>query len=340
MNILKSKQLTRIGFGLWHLLALMLLLFIAAGCEKDTKNHLEAERGDFTGSWQGELVSYSYGQKVVQKYEWMVFTDPVSGQLSGLLTMYETNRLEELQFSDGVWYFRVVNSDSLNPECREWSFSGYAKFIEEGVISFNLAGNKCGPIGDQFVEWGGTMQKVSDGLDPDNHFSFINPGNGWQYAITKVNDDTCSMGYQIEDHPETGIYTGTMSNGCGWNWTEKHFSWQVDPGRFSVLPDPANKIPLTVFTLDMATEKLYTFKNGVEVSITSLLKRHELVEVPAGQFICNKYQVETAAEGDGMGAVMVSYYWIDNRYGIIKREVLNPPDSNAIKTQLLVSKNF
>lgn len=319
---------------------LLILLWVFTGCDKDTGNLRDAERSDFKGSWKGELVSYSYGRKIVQKYEWMVFTDPTSGELSGLLTMYETNRLEELQFSDGVWYFRVVNSDSLNPECRQWSFSGYAKFVEEGVISFNLAGNKCGPIGDQFVEWGGTMQKISDGLDPNNHFSFISPGNGWQYAITKVNSDTCSMEYQIDANPATGIFTGKMTNGCGWSWAEKHFSWQVDPGRFSVLPDPANKIPLTVFTLDMTTEKLYTFKNGVEVSITSLLKRRELVDVPAGQFICNKYQVEIAAAEDGAGQVIVSYYWIDNRYGIIKREVLNPPDSTSIKLQVLTSKNF
>ncbi len=317
----------------------LLLLTVFPACRKSGNGKINAERSDFTGTWKGELVSYSHGRKEVQKYEWMIYTNPASGLLSGLLTMYETNKIEELQFHDGIWYFRVVNSDSLNPQCREWSFAGFAKFSENGMVEFNLAGNKCGPIGDQFVEWGGTMTKVSDSLDPGAHFSFIQAGNSWDYKITRSNSDTCSLNYQVGSSPSTDTFEGTMSNECGWSWQQKHFSWAMDPGRFTVLPNDTAKIPLAVFTLDMATGNIYRFKNGSDLSITSLLKHNELVTVPAGKFICNKYQVETNPDGDSQASV-VSYYWISNRYGIIKREVLNPADSTSLKLQVLTSKNF
>ncbi len=323
-----------------HIILVLLLLSAFPACKKTGGPVIRAERIDFTGTWKGELVSYTYGRKIVQKYEWVVYTNPVDGRLSGLLTMYETNRLEELQFSDGAWYFRVINSDSLNPQCREWSFAGYAKFTGEGMVEFNLAGNKCGPIGDQYTSWGGTMSKVSDSLDPGAYFSFIREGRAWTYKITKNNNDTCALHYQVDTREEEGLFKGAISNFCDWSWQEKHFSWTVDPCRFTVLPDTLNKISLSVFTLDMTAEKIYQFRDGTDVSITALIKRNEQVSVPAGKFLCNKYQVETLSEEDMPATGIVSYYWISNRYGIIKREVLNPADSTSLKLQVLTSKNF
>lgn len=324
-------------------LSLLLTLLLSAGslsCKKENNGQINANRSDFTGTWKGELVTYSYGHKIVQKYIWVVYTNQSNGRLEGLLTMHETNKLEEIQFSDGKWFFRIVNSDSLNPQCREWSFAGFAGFNSEGVVEFNLAGNKCGPIGDQFVEWGGTMTKVSDGLDPDNHFGFIKDGNSWNYKITRNNQDTCALNYQVGALTPTGTYKGTMTNQCDWNWAEKQFSWAIDPGRFTVLTEETTKLPSTVFTLDMITDKIYHFRDGEAVTSTVLLKRNELVNVPAGKFTCNKYQVETNYDGDLQSGNIVSYYWISNRYGIIKREVLNPADSTSLKYQVLTSKNF
>jgi len=319
---------------------ILLIVCALAACNKTDNSLINKQRSDFIGTWKGNLVNYDHGKRVVQKYEWMVYTDSTNGRLAGLLTLTETNRLEELQFSDGTWYFRVVNSDSLNPSCREWNFAGYAKFGTEGTIEFNLAGNKCGPIGDQFVSWGGTMSKVSDTLDPAAHFDFIRGGNSWTYKITKNNSDTCTLGYNITADLKNGVFEGMMTNQCNWNWSEKHFSWAIDPSRFSVLPNDTSAIPLSVFTLDMTLGKVYRFRSGFNISITALLKRNEEVTVPSGKFVCNKYQVESYMEWDTPSSSILSYYWISNRYGIVKREVLNPADSTSLKLQVLTWKNF
>ena len=77
-----------------------------------------------------------------------------------------------------------------------------------------------------------------------------------------------------------------------------------------------------------------------DTTTVTLIDTNILVITPAGNFYCNRFKyTEPGLSGDS-SFTKTSWLWLNNRYGVIKQEVVNPVDSTGIKTQVLSTKNF
>ncbi len=317
--------------------AFFILLF--GGCKKcDCFDPSTYVQSDFIGTWKGTLTTFK-DNKSVKKSGDVVIYQAASG-LEGILNMEGVYRLVGQQFNNGFWYFNVVCSDTLNPECSNWSLSGFASFSEPEHIDFHMAGNECGTLGKQYVNWEGTLAMYSDLPDPALYYSFGKQGNAWNYLINKVNTDTCSLQQKITETPSAGLFNGGISNSCGWPWQHKVFYWYVDPAMYTVYDESGSGSVAASFPIDVIPGRVYTYIHGNDTTQVTLVSRYQELTLPAGKFICTKYRVVEPADSVKSTTKTDYFLWINNQYGVVKKEVTAPYGPNDISTQLLISKNF
>jgi len=317
------------------------LLVAFAGCKKC--NCFDSSlfgRTDFTGTWKGTITAFKNNQRIVKSGELVLYPVNNGASLGGIMIFEETSRLVEVQLNNGQWYFTVICSDTLNPQCSNWSLTGFAAFSDEQQIEINIAGNECGPSGKQFVSYEGTLSKYNDVPDPSAYFSFAKAGNIWGYKTTLNSTDTCSLNYQMGNLNPSGIFEGNVTNNCGWPWQYKSFYWYVDPAMFSVMADATSGSVIARFPIDMPTGTTYTYYYAGDTTNITLEARDVNVTLPLGNFNCIKFRQESTSPWVKGGGLKTSYIWINNQFGIVKQEFTNPVDSTDMVMQVLSSKNF
>jgi len=316
-------------------------LICFSGCKKcDCFDSSKFGPNDFTGTWKGSISAFRDNKTVIKSGEIIIYSSGNGSNLEGILNMEGVYRLAGTQFNNGFWYFDVICSDTLNPECNNWSLAGFAVFSGEFHIDINMAGNECGKSGKQFVSWEGGMDKYSDVPDSAVYYNFGKQGNTWRYLINKKNTDTCILEQKITEVPSAGLFNGTVTNYCGWQWKYKVFNWYVDPVMYSIHDESGSGQVSAAFPIDVTAGRTYSYIHGSDTTQVTLISRDEQVTVPAGKFNCAKFQITEPADTMRTVARTTYFLWLSNQYGIIKKEVPDPIDPNSISTQLLLSKNF
>jgi hypothetical protein len=318
------------------------ILFIIpfAGCKKKSFDPTTKSQQDFVGTWKGGISTFK-NNKLLKRYGTVViYPDATGGMLSGILFMNGTTVFHEFQFVDGTLYFNVENNDPDNPFCQNWNLQGYCVFTADGEININITGNECGEVGNEFVNWAGTVQAATVPADSVQYYNFAKTGNSWNYKVTLKNGDTCQFSKNVVLASPNYLSTGTTSQTCGWPSPNLSFKWNVTPAVFSTQVDStiSNK-PLT-FKINAKQGVIYSsYINNDTVTMT-LLDTNLTMVTPAGTFNCMRYRYTEPVYSGALRIKRTAYVWLNNRYGIIRQEVANPVDSTNVQTQVLTTKGF
>jgi hypothetical protein len=325
-----------------HLLILLCSIFLisGAGCKKKSFDPTTKSQEDFIGTWKGGISTFKNNQLLKEYGTMVIYPNGTNSMLSGILFMTETSVFHEFQFVDGTLYFKVDNNDPENPTCQNWSLGGFAEFSEEGKLDITITGNECGQHGNEFVNWVGSMSQYPVSQDSLKYFNFAKTGNSWTYTVTLKDGTSCQVQKQISSVSSSYIFNGAISQTCGWSGQTRQFNWNVNPAGFSIINDSSLSIKPIAFPINAKPGVVYsTFLNNDTITVT-LLDTNYLVTTPAGDFTCFRYRYTEPDYADSLKVTKTAYLWLNNRYGIIKQEVVNPVDSTDIQLQVLSSKSF
>jgi hypothetical protein len=325
-----------------YLLVLICAVFLIpfAGCKKKSFDPTVKSRTDFTGNWQGIISTFKNNQLLKESGTIVIYPDATGGTMSGVIFMAETYVMHEFQFVDGTLYFNIENSDPGNPECQNWSLGGFMTFVADNEVEIHITGNECGAIGNEFVNWVGNIRPAQVPADSVKYFNFAKSGNSWTYQTFLKNGDSCQLQKSVNEVPSTYQFNGTTSQTCGWPGQNIIFKWNVTPAAFnSVIDSTISDKPLAL-NIDAKPGVTYNTYINNDTSTVVLLDTNYVLSTPAGTFNCLRYKFTEPVYTGVQKTIRTSYLWLDNRYGIIKLEVMNPLDSTDVQLQVLSAKNF
>ncbi len=322
------------------LLLPLLLLLTFAGCKKDSFDKTKKTLNDFIGTWKGSISTFKDNKLMVEYGSVYIYRDANGSTVSGILFMKQTNVFHEFQFVDGTIYYKVVNNDPASSFCQNWSLGGYLVFTSDNEIEIRLSGNECGQVGNEFVNWTGTLRPAQVPADSVQYFSFGKTGNTWSYEIWMKNGDTCQLDKAITQTAATYNFSGTVTQNCGWPGSNQVFKWTVNPAEYLVELDSSMSNRPVSFPIDAKYGVTYrTYINKDTASVT-LVDTSVVLPTAAGNFSCMKFRYSEPVYSDGIKVNRVSYIWLNNRFGLIRQEVSNPIDSTDVNYQIITSKNF
>ncbi|MDP1622315.1 MAG: hypothetical protein Q8M08_08240 [Bacteroidales bacterium] len=316
------------------------LLLPFTGCKKKSFDPTSKSREDFAGIWKGSISTFK-SNKLLKEYGTVViYSEPVTQLLTGILFMKETNIFREFQFVDGTLYFKVDNNDPASPLCQNWNLGGFAVFSEEGIFDIHITGNECGQLGSEFVNWVGSMTKTAVAQDSVKYYSFVKSGNSWTYKVTQWNGDSCEVQKQATQISLTYLTNGTTSQTCGWSGQSMTFTWNVSPSAFKILNDSSLCTKPFTFPINAKLGVVYSTYVNNDTTTVTLVDSNLVITTPAGVFPCSRFKYTEPVYSGGAKIQRTSYIWLNNLYGIIKHQVQNPVDLTDIQYQVLISKNF
>src|SRR5512138_1229874 len=140
------------------LAAMLLVAGLFSGCTKESSyDPSTATLDDFVGTWRGTLSAFKNNQTIHRSGDIIFYYPAGSNRLAGIMVVDQVYVLEEIQFKNGVFYFSVLNSDTLNPLCLNWNLAGYASHTNPQQIYAYISGNECGILGKEFVGYEGNF---------------------------------------------------------------------------------------------------------------------------------------------------------------------------------------
>ena len=325
-----------------YLLILISVIFIIpfSGCKKKSFDPTGKSREDFIGTWKGTITTFKNNQLLKEDGVVMIYPDAGNTTLSGTLFMKETSVFHEFQFVDGTLYFKIVNNNPNSPFCQNWSLGGYAVFPEDGKIDIHISGNECGEVGNEYVNWVGTMMPAQVSPDSLRYYNFATTGNLWNYKVTLKNGDTCHALKQAGQVSAGFLVTGLTTQSCGWSGQNMAFKWEVSPTRFIIMNDTTLSYKSFTFPINAMPGVTYsTYSNNDTMTVT-LLDSNLFITTPAGDFNCGRFRYTEPVYAGSSKVTKTAYLWLNTKYGVIRQEVQNPVDSNDVQVQVLSSKNF
>jgi hypothetical protein len=317
-----------------------LVFSISSGCKKEEGfDSKTVQISQMTGTWRGEVTSFKNYERVEKSGDILLEENPVNGLLDGLFSMGEVHFLTGFQFVDGVFYFSLLCSDTLNPTCYNWNLSGYVFLRDEHLMEMHLAGFECGQLGKQFATYEGTLMRINPGPDPSVFYSFAAVGHQWTYINILENGDTCSVTKEIVAEPATNLFTVNETITCSGVPSTDQYNWTVERYVFSAMQGTSGAIISHTFYIDAPVENPFVFIAGNDTTILTLKVTSEAIKVPAGTFTCDRFLIDQRIHTD-VPVYIYGYLWLSKPYGIIQFESLIPQDSSAVAFQKLTSRNF
>ncbi len=325
-----------------YLLILISLIFLMpfTGCKKKSFDPTVKTHEDFIGTWKGTISTFKNNQLLKENGTIYLYPDAATGKLSGILFMKETNVFHEFQFVDGTVYFKIVNNDPENPICQNWSLGGYIVFSADNTLDIRINGNECGQSGSEFISWAGSMGKIVVSPDSVKYYNFGKTGNDWTYKVILKTGDSCQVQKQINTGSASFLYNGATTHSCGWAAQSMTFSWRVAPDAFSIVNDSTLGNKPFVFSIDAKPGVVYRTTINLDTTTVTLLDTNQVVITPSGNFKCAWFRYTEPVYSGLLKTNRTSYIWLNNIYGVIKQEVINPVDSTDVQSQLLSTKNF
>jgi hypothetical protein len=325
-----------------HLLILISAVFLIPflGCKKKSFDPTGKSQADFIGTWTGSISTFKNNKVIKETGTLVIYNDLGNNLLTGILFMKETSVFHEFQFVNGTMYFKVENSDSASPFCQNWNLGGYAVFSETSKMDINISGNECGDIGKEFVSWTGSVVPASVSDDSVQYYNFATAGNSSTYRVTLKNGDSCQVQKQVSQASANYLFSGATSQTCGWAGQTKTFSWKVSPAVFSFVNDSTLGFKSFTFPINARPGVVYSTIVNHDTTTVTLLDTNLVMTTPAGSFNCMYFKYTEPVNSGILKVNRTAYLWLNNRFGVIRQEVVNPVDSTDVQLQVLLSKNF
>ncbi|MFH1295727.1 MAG: hypothetical protein ABIJ04_00430 [Bacteroidota bacterium] len=331
-----SKIIPKIIFSL----LVVVLIIPEQACNKEaTFDSAAVTLNQLKGTWRGRITTFKSNTAIEKTGDVSFFNNTAGDLLNGIFELGQINFLEGFMFQHGTLYFKLILSDSTNPQCANWNLGGYVYLQEDNLMVVRMAGNECGPLGKQFVTYEGYLILVNPIMDPSTYFSFAQTGRTWSYETQLYNGTTCEVQQNIGSQPSPNLFTVTETNNCGWPIVQRQFNWQVEPFRFSVMAGTSATDILYSFHLDAVINKKYRFINGDDTSYVTLINPDVPVNVTAGSYTCGKYSIELRRHSS-TNVITKGTIYLSKQHGFIKMEYTEPSDSTNIQSQVLTTILF
>jgi hypothetical protein len=207
-------------------------------------------------------------------------------------------------------------------------------------MDISITGNECGQVGNEFVNWEGTIRSATLPPDSIKYYCFANSGNIWNYTVTLKNGESCMVTKQT---PQPGLnynFFGTIVQNCGWTGQAMTFMWTVTPAVFAIQKDSTISLNPVAFPINAKPGVVYSSYLNTDTITVTLVDTNLNLNTPAGNFMCMKYQYTEPVYSGALKIKKIAYLWVNTRYGVIRQEVSNPVDSTDVRVQELLSKTF
>ncbi|HPS61753.1 MAG TPA: hypothetical protein PLK82_01765 [Bacteroidales bacterium] len=324
----------------YFLIAIGLLMLIPfAGCKKKGFDPASKTLQDFIGTWEGSITTFKENKLLKESGTVVIYSDPGGSTLSGIFFMKETRVFHEFQFVDGTFYFNVENNDPENPFCQRWSLSGFAVFSAEGKIDIRLTGNECGDIGGEFVNWTGTLNTRQVQTDSIRYYNFGGNNRKWGYKITLDDADSCTLEKTILSGGMDYYFAGMNVQTCNWTGMSA-IKWTVTPAMFTIQLDSSVADKPVSFPISAKFGVTYHSYLAPDTVTVKKVDTAAIVVTPAGTFTCAKFEITEPVYRSNVKNIRTSWFWINNRAGIVRYEVANPVSPTDIGVMVLKEKNF
>jgi hypothetical protein len=325
---------------IYFALLIMALAAGSSGCKKSNSfDSTKAVQTDFVGTWQGAISTFRHNTTISYTGTFLIYASSSGYTLQGLLNMAEVNIVQQTQFNNGTFYFKLICNSPDDPECQNWTLAGFATLVEQGRMQLHIAGNECGSVGDQYVDFSGVLTQISTSIDSSFFYTFGKSGNTWNYKITKVNNDTCTTQDIITGTAVPGVFQGQDLNSCGWQPPSANFFWYVDPLYFQVMQELSSGAVVASFPIGAHLSYNYhTVYNG-DTTDVMLMATNISITVPSGTYQCREFKVTSKIHS---AAVLLpsGYYYLNNQAGIVKYEPLITTALTDVSKKELTGKNF
>ncbi len=315
-----------------------LFILVLSGCKKETPYYpSRATLDDFAGTWAGSLTTFKNNQLITKEGTILFYFPAGSGLLNGVLTLDKIYALTEIQIRNGIYYFQVLNSDTLNVYCQNWNLSGWAELASADKMHVIISGKECGEVGSEWVNYEGDFTLETN---PANSglFGFGAAGNEWIYQVYTAGADSCQITHRI-DSVAGSVYSGTTSSDCNFAWNAIPFRWDITPMHFQVMNSNTGKTVQYAFHIDQVLNQPYYYYYGNDTNIVTYIGS-DSVYVEAGGFYCAKYSLEQRRHSGTSSSIDKGVFYISYPYGIIRYQSTLINDTTDIVDQSLISKNF
>jgi hypothetical protein len=118
------------------------------------------------------------------------------------------------------------------------------------------------------------------------------------------------------------------------------FRWGVSPSEYSILIDSTLCEKSFTFPINAKPGVVYRRIVNSDTTTVTLLDTNFVLPTPAGTFTCFRYRYTEPVYSGVTKTTRTSYLWLNNKYGVVKHEVLNPLEADDILVQVLTAKNF
>jgi hypothetical protein len=312
---------------------------VSPGCKKDTPSYpSKATLQEFSGNWAGTLSAFKDNQVINREGTISFYYTNGGEDLDGILSLDVVYALTEIQFRNGIYYFQVLNSDTLNPFCQNWNLSGWAQLTSSSVMHVIISGKECGQTGKEWVNYEGDFTLTSSTPDNTLYFSFAAMNHQWTYRVYTAGADSCQL-QQTVDSVSGTIFGGIMTNTCNLTWGSKPFRWNVTPMHFLVLNDNSGSQVQYAFHTDQVLNRPYYYFAGDDTSIVTLLGA-DSIYITAGGFFCSRYLLEQRLHSGSAYKLDKGNIYISNQYGLIRYQSTLLNDTTDFVDQELIQKNF
>jgi hypothetical protein len=288
------------------------------------------------GTWRGEITAFKNNTLIEKNGDVALFYNQAGDLLDGIFDLGETHYMEGFLFSQGTLYFKLILSDSTNPQCSNWNLSGHLFLQDEHSMVIRIAGNECGPLGKQYATYEGILIMINPDMDPSTYYSFGKTGATWVYETSLFNGTVCEVQQVIGSEPAASVFQVNETNNCGWPSPTKSFNWQVTPFSFSIMSGTSTSEISYTFWLDAVEDKKYTFYSNNDTTYLTLTKTDVTVTTPAGTYSCGQYQFESRVYSADT-VITKGTLFLNKQYGFIKMTYTQPADSTNIEEQVLTA---
>jgi hypothetical protein len=145
---------------------------------------------------------------------------------------------------------------------------------------------------------------------------------------------------QVSQASANYLFSGATSQTCGWAGQTKTFSWKVSPAVFSFVNDSTLGFKSFTFPIHARPGVVYSTIVNHDTTTVTLLDTNLVMTTPAGSFNCMYFKYTEPVNSGILKVNRTAYLWLNNRFGVIRQEVVNPVDSTDVQLQVLLSKNF
>lgn len=315
----------------------MIILSMAitlVGCSKNETDNTTT-KDQYVGTYQGTIV---YNDGTAQSGQVTLSIVLSNGVLTGYFQPQDdpyAYRLREVSFEDGVLHVSFVCSSPEEEDCANFSVTGTLTFVDN-IIIIGLSGTFCGSGGGIQATVSGNLPRIDPIPDVTNFFTFAQAGREWRYKVTGFDGTACFLSFHLTEDLGNGVFGGSATNDCNWQWDVVQFWWYVSPNAWCDMMTASLNSRILNLMSDAKVGDIYTTIIGNDSIVVEVISLNDPVVIDGNTYNCLKL----LKKGKQFDHYSEGYSWVTFDIGMVKYEAIIPNQATDVHLEELIWKNF